>query len=80
MSLESRLAVLVQAIGGDIKALFSEKSDAAHLHDSRYVRTVNGSGPDASGNVTVTGGGGPTITTAATAPSNPAVGDIWFKV
>lgn len=28
------------------------------LSDGRYVRTVNGSGPDASGNVSVTSGGG----------------------
>lgn len=35
-------------------------TDAApgnHLHDSRYIRTVNGTGPDGTGNVAVAGGG-----------------------
>lgn len=30
---------------------------ATHNHDTRYIRTVNGTGPDAAGNVAVSGGG-----------------------
>lgn len=37
---------------------FGGKADTGHHHDSRYVRTVNGLGPDGAGNVVVEGGGG----------------------
>lgn len=41
-----------------LAAALAGKADAGHLHDARYVRTVNGTGPDGSGNVVVSGGGG----------------------
>jgi hypothetical protein len=35
-----------------------EAAAGNHLHDTRYIRTVNGTGPDSGGNVTVEGGEG----------------------
>lgn len=42
----------------DGKQPVGEYAASVHEHDSRYVRTVNGTGPDPSGNVAVAGGGG----------------------
>lgn len=39
-----------------------------HLHDARYIRTVNGTGPDAGGNVAVAGGVGSSALVAPTYP------------
>lgn len=71
-----------------LQGALDAKSDTSHTHDDRYyteteadgrfVRTVNGTSPDASGNVTVIGGGGGSdswtyaIATADTANSNTA--------
>lgn len=50
-----------------------------HLHDSRYVRTVNGDGPDVDGNVVVDAGGGASGVGSieGVAPNAPG-GDIDF--
>lgn len=37
-----------------LDAALTAKADASHLHDARYLRTVNSVGPDGSGNVVVT--------------------------
>lgn len=39
-------------------ALESDFAPPGHLHDDRYIRTVNGIGPDGVGNVVVAGGDG----------------------
>ena len=42
----------------DDPRLSDAREPTEHDHDGRYVRTVNGNGPDETGNVTVEGGGG----------------------
>lgn len=55
------LTVDAAAATGSLRTLGVGAAQAApgdHLHDGRYVRTVNGTGPDETGNVAVAGGGG----------------------
>ena len=61
-------ATATTAVAGDDPRLTDARTPVGHTHDDRYfteaesdgrfVRTVNGTGPDGSGNVTVAGGGG----------------------
>lgn len=48
-----------------------------HLHDARYIRTVNGTGPDGAGNVTVAGGGGTAIAPCPGPPVGRTVTPAW---
>lgn len=48
----------------------------SHTHDSRYVRTVNGTGPDGAGNVTVSGGGSVSDATTTTKGIVQLAGDL----
>ena len=56
MSLETRLVALVQAIGTDIKALFSGKQNT--LVSGTNIKTVNGNSLLGAGNLTLAAGGG----------------------
>lgn len=58
-----------------IEAAIDDSAEASHQHDARYVRTVNGTGPDGSGNVVVSGGGSATWDTLAGKPAVIAAGD-----
>jgi hypothetical protein len=55
------MTVDAAAATGSLRTLGTGATQSAagdHLHDLRYVRTVNGVGPDETGNVAVAGGGG----------------------
>lgn len=40
-----------------VESALDGTATSGHTHDARYVRTVNGTGPDGNGNVVVSGGG-----------------------
>lgn len=46
------------ATDAELADAIATRAATGHLHDDRYVRTVNGTGPDGTGNVVVAGGGG----------------------
>jgi len=54
----NQLTQAVASLAQQVGTAMDGKSSTGHDHDSRYVRTVNGTGPDAAGNVTVAAGGG----------------------
>lgn len=53
---------------GDVTDKPTEFPAEAHTHDDRYVRTINGVGPDGSGNVDVEGG--------TVSPAETVLGDV----
>lgn len=57
MSLESRILAVVQAIGADIKALFTNKQDA--LVSGTNIKTINGQSVLGGGDIALAGGGSP---------------------
>lgn len=74
MSLQTRLAALATAIGGDIKALFSRSLPAGGATGQVLAKT---SETDYAVGWTTPSDASPKISVGTTAPSNPSVGDIW---
>ncbi|MGL5910659.1 MAG: hypothetical protein ACRCZP_11700 [Phycicoccus sp.] len=76
-ALTAATAAQSTATAADSKATQAQASADAAINqtegDARYVRTVNGTGPDGTGNVTVAGGGG------ASLPTGGATGTVLQK-
>lgn len=69
MTLQSRIVALAEAIGADIKSIFSKQGDLSTLTTAQKASLVEAINElDASS---------PKITVGPTPPASPAVGDLW---
>lgn len=69
MSLQAGIVALAQAIGADVKALFSKQGDLSALTTAEKSSLV--------GAINELDASAPKITVGPTAPASPVVGDLW---